>query len=140
MDIIMIGLLAGVILIFILLTIVLNVFALQLATRLLEFKKHDFKTALVAAVVNLLIVIGILLFVVLVSYIGYVSIGMVLFMGGLISDIPLFIYLIKRFYGLDWRGAFLVWVLTVGIIMVVQFLMSLVVIPIVVMWQLGVFN
>lgn len=119
-------------------TLLVNTCALWLATKLLKFKKQDFKTALIVVMiyfVMLLLAFSIFFISALISNL----LGITLLLIAVVVSIVIFIFIIKHFYEVGWKDAILAWLVVLGIGVVIQVLMYIILIPGVVLWQLGIF-
>ncbi len=116
---------------------------LWLASKGLKFTKKDFKTGLTVGAIYSLAMIVLLALSCVPLFIqpSLFIISMILVLVDVLIGWVLFIYLVKRLYGVDWKNAIFAFLIVFALNMVLNgFLFIVLWIPGVVLWQLGVFS
>ena len=132
--------LLGIALIAFVVQVLLNSVFLWAASKLLKLKKQDYKTAVSTVLVCMVVMYVLWAISYIPSLIGVAFLTFILMLLMFLIGILLYIYLIKRFYDVDWKNAILAFVISLVAYMVICGILLGILLVGVVLWQLGVFN
>ena len=125
-------------------SVLLEAVLIWLASKILKFNKQDFRTAFSVALVYTVATM-VLFAICLVPMFILPTVGalitLLLLLIACLADIAILIYLIRKYYEVDWKNAILAFVIVFVLEIILSILLAL---PLMifgtVLWQLGIFN